>query len=141
MLHANFVMLSHVSIIISHHFYAFCWTNLLTRCPVLVPCFCYSFVSKFYFWKYSRNAMEIFEDFLFATTKYQTEGEPEGRPTGQVQPPAAGQGGPAGGARPCPWGLTSRPSDAYKFPKTLKTLVGRPFFSSNSTPTCHHLEP
>ena len=46
------------------------------------------------------NALEIFVDFLFAKTKYQTEGEPEGRPTGQVRPPAAGQGGLVGGARP-----------------------------------------
>ena len=65
--------------------------------------------------------MEIFDDFLYAKTKYQTEGEPEGIPTGQVRPPAVGQGGPVGGARPCSWGLTSRPSDAYKLPLTLKT--------------------
>ena len=62
--------------------------------------------------------LEILEDFLYAKTKYHTKGEPEGRPTGQVRPPAAGQGGPAGGARPYPWDLASTPSDA---------VVGLPF--------------
>ena len=39
LIHACFVMLSHISIIILHHFYAFCWTNLLTRCLVPVSYF------------------------------------------------------------------------------------------------------
>ena len=95
--------------------------------PVPVPCFSCLFVSEIYFWKYFRNALEIFVDFLCAKTKYQTEGEPEGRPTGQVRPPTAGQGGPVGGARPCPWGLTSRPSDAYKLSLTLKREGGHYF--------------
>ena len=45
LIHASFVMLSHVSTIILHHFYAFFRTNLLTRCPVPVSwfrCFCIS---------------------------------------------------------------------------------------------------
>ena len=78
------------------------------------PYFCCLFVSEIYFWKYSRNALEIFEDFLYAKAKFQSEGEPEGRPRGQTRPPIAGQGGPAGGARPCLWDLHSRPSDTYK---------------------------
>ena len=123
-----------------YHFYAFCQTNLLTRWPAPVPYFCCLFVLEIYFWKYSRITLEILEEFLFATTKYQSEGEPEGRPRGQVRPPAAGQGGPVGGAHPCPWDLTSWPSDAYKLPLTLKTSR-RPLFSRNSTPTRRHLEP
>ena len=77
-IHASFVILSHVFTVI----YIICRTNLLTRCPVPVPYFCCLFVSEIYFWKYSRNALQIFVDILFAKTKYQTEGEPEGRPTG-----------------------------------------------------------
>ena len=88
--------------------------------PSASSLFLLSFCLEIYFWKYSWNALEIFVEFLYAKTKYQSEGEPEGRPRGQVSPPATGQGGPAGGARPCPWDLTSRPSDAYKFPKILK---------------------
>ena len=84
--------------------------------------------------------MEIYGEFLFATTKYQSKGELEGRPTGQVRPPAAGQGGPAGGARPCPWDLALTPSDAYKLLFDLKTSR-RPLFSRNSTPTRHHRKP
>ena len=133
-------MLSHVSTIILHIFYAFCRTNLLTRCPVLVPCFCYLFVSEIYFWKYSRIALEIYGEFLFTTMKYQSEGEPEGRPTGQVCPPAAGQGGPTDGACPCPWDLVSAPSDAYKLLFDLK-MLRRPLFSRNSTPTRRHRKP
>ena len=44
-----------------------------------------------------------------------------GEAQGAEAPPTAGQGGPAGGARPFPWGLTSWPSDAYKLLLTLKT--------------------
>ena len=63
-IHASFVMLSHVFNIILHHFYAVCRTNLLTRCPVLVPCFCAEIVAESYFWKYSENWTKIDEDFL-----------------------------------------------------------------------------
>ena len=34
LIHASFVMLSHVSTILLHHFHAFCRTNLLTRCLI-----------------------------------------------------------------------------------------------------------
>ena len=98
------------------------------------------FVSEIHFWKYSRNALEFFVEFLYAKTKYLTEEEPQGRPRGQRHPSAAAWGQPVGGARPCPWDPTSRPSDAYKIPKTLKTS-GRPLFSINSTPTRRQLEP
>ena len=36
-------------------FPTFSGTNLLTRCPVLVPCFLLFLVSEKLFWKYSRN--------------------------------------------------------------------------------------
>ena len=65
--------------------------------------------------KYSRNALEIFVDFLFAKTKYQTEGEPERRPTGQRSPLAAAQGGPTGGARLAPGTSPRRPSTPINF--------------------------
>ena len=93
-----------------------------------VPYFCCLFVSEIYFWKYSRNALGFFEDFLYAKTKSQSEGELERRPRGQVRPPTAGQGGPVGGALPCPWDLTSRPSDAYKIVPDAKTLTPGGFY-------------
>ena len=37
------------------HFPTFSGTNLLTRCPVPVPCFLLFLVSEKLFWKYSRN--------------------------------------------------------------------------------------
>ena len=55
-----------------------------------------------------------------------------GEAHGAGVPPATGQGGPAGGARPCPWDLASTPSDAYKLLLALKTSR-RPLFSRNST--------
>ena len=61
--------------------------------PSASSLFCCLFVSEIYFWKYSRIALEIYGEFLFATMKYQSEGELEGRPTGQRRPPAAAQGG------------------------------------------------
>ena len=58
-----------------------------------------------------------------------------------TQGPEAGGGrgppGPAGGARPCPLGTASAPSDAYKIPFDLKPR-GRPLFSRNLTPTRRH---
>ena len=68
--------------------------------------------------------LEIYGEFVFATTKYQNKGQPWGPPTGQRRPPAAAWGSPAGGARPCPWGSSSAPSDAYKLPFTLKRRGG-----------------
>ena len=37
-------------------------------------------------------------------------------------PPAAAQGGPTGGARPCPWGTSSAPSDADRITIDLKNV-------------------
>ena len=119
MIHDNFVMLSHVSIIISHHFYAFCWTNLLTRCPVPFLCFCCFCISEIYFWKYSRNWTKIYGDFLCEMRHLKTKWEPKGPPIGRRRPPAVAQRGPVGGTRPCPWGIPSAPSDAFKIPKSL----------------------
>ena len=128
-IHANFVILSHVSIIISHHFYAFCWTNLLTRCPVPVPCFCYFCISEIYFGKYSRNWTKIYGDFLCEIRHLKTEGQPRRWTTGHGRPPAVDQGGPMGGTCPCPWATSSAPSDAYKIRKNLNTS-GRLLFST-----------
>ena len=140
MIHVNFVMLSHVPIITSHHFYAFYWTNLLTRCPVPVPCFCYFCISENHFWKYSRNWTKIYGDFLCEIRHPKTKGEPKGPPTGRRRPPAVAQRGPAGGTRPCPWGTPSAPSDAYKLTLNLKTS-GRPLFSTEDIPMRRHLKP
>ena len=112
----------------------------MTRCPVPVPCFCCLFVSEIYFWKYSRNWTKIYGDYFYAKTNTESEGQPRRRPTGQRCPPAAALGGPAGGTRPCLWGTSSAPSDAYKFTIDLKTSR-RPLFSTNSTPTCRHRKP
>ena len=46
LIHASFVMLSHVFIIILHYFYVFCRTNLLTRYLVPVSCFCCFCISE-----------------------------------------------------------------------------------------------
>ena len=63
---------------------------------------------------------------------------------GATQGPEAGGGrgppGPVGGARPCPMGTASAPSDAYKILLTLK-MTGRPLFSRQVTPTRRHLKP
>ena len=139
-IHANFVMLSHVSIIISHHFYAFWWTNLLTRCPVLVFCFCPFRISESAPQEISSELPGNLRRFLCEELHLKTKGEPQGPPTGCRRPPAATLLGPAGGARPCSWGTPSAPSDAYKIPKNLKTSR-RPLFSRNSTPTRRHQKP
>ena len=139
MIHASFVMLSHVSIIILHHFYAFCRTNLLTRCPVPV---------LFLLFLYFRNLLlEIFSEldenlrrFLCEIRHLKTKGEPEGPPTGRRRPPAMAQRGPVGGTRPCPWATSSAPSDAYKITKSL-ILTGRPLFFTEDIPTRRHLKP
>ena len=93
--------------------------------PSASSLFCCLFVSEIYFWKYSRNVLEIFVEFLYAKTKYQSEGESEGRPRGQRRPLPRVKVDPR--ARPCPWDLTSRPSDAYKLPFTLKSWGGHYF--------------
>ena len=41
--------------------------------PSASSLFFFLFVSEIYLWKYSRNALAIFVDFLYAKTKYQTE--------------------------------------------------------------------
>ena len=51
-----------------------------------VPHFFCLFVSEIYFWKYFRNALEIFVEFLYTKMKFKSEGEPEGRPRGQRSP-------------------------------------------------------
>ena len=137
MIHASFVISSHVSIIILHHFYAFCRTNLLTRC--LVPVCCFS-ISENLLLKIFSELDENLRGILFDGRHLETKGRPGGPPTGQGCPPAAAPGPPAGGTRPCPWGTPSAPSDAYKITLNLKTSK-RPLFSREVTPTRRHLKP
>ena len=47
---------------------------------------------------------------------------PKGHLGGHGRVPDAAPLGPAGGARPCPLGIASAPSDAYKIPFNLKTM-------------------
>ena len=114
LIHASFVMLSHVSIIILHHFYAFFRTNLLTRCPVPVSCFCCFCISEIYFWKYSRNWTKIYGDFLCEGRHQKTKGQPWGPPTGQGRPPAATYPREVGGTRPCSLCVPRPPSTPIK---------------------------
>ena len=65
---------------------------------------------------------------------------PKGHLGGHRRVPDAAPLGPAGGARPCPLGIDSAPSDAYKIPFNLKT-TGRPLFSTEDIPTRRHLKP
>ena len=139
-IHASFVILSHVftiNYIIFMHFVGLTyWQDVQCQFPVFAVFLFQKFTSGNILgsrWKFTGN-------FYLPTMKYQSEGEPEGRPTGQRRPPAAAQGPPAGGAHPCPWDLTSTPSDAYKLPLNLKTSR-RPLFSRNSTPTHRHRKP
>ena len=62
--HACFISMPYVFTIILYHFEAFYWTNLLTRCMLLFPCFCHVFIAETYFWKYSRNWTKIYGDFF-----------------------------------------------------------------------------
>ena len=140
LIHAFFVMLSHVSIIILHHFYAFCRTNLLRRCLVSVSCFCCFCISE-------NLLLEIFSELdenlrgIFTRRKAPGHqrgawgGHPQARGGAAAAPPR-----PAGGARPCPLGTASAPYDAYKIPLTLK-MRGRPLFSREITPTRRHRKP
>ena len=85
-IHANFVMFSHVSITISNHFYVFCWTNLLTRCPVPV-----SFLPVLYFRKCTTGIIVgitwKFTDIFYAK-------EYSWRPKGSLRGHPQGTGGP-----------------------------------------------
>ena len=54
--------------------------------PSASSLFLLSFCFRNLLLKYSPNALEIFEDFLYAKTKSHSEGEPEERPRGQVRP-------------------------------------------------------
>ena len=56
-------------------------TNLLTRCPVPFPVFCYLFVSEKLFWEVSRIALIIYGNYFQYETKTEPEGCSEGRPT------------------------------------------------------------
>ena len=44
--HACFTSIPHVCTLLLYHFKAFYLTNLLTRCPVPLPCFCDAFVAE-----------------------------------------------------------------------------------------------
>ena len=121
LIHASFVMLSHVFSIILHHFYAFCQINLFTRCLVPIFCFCCFCIPENLLLENSRNWTKIYGEFLFDGRHQDTKGQPGGPPTGQGSPPAAALGQPAGGTRPCPMGTPSAPTDAYKISLNLET--------------------
>ena len=108
----------------SHHFYAFCWTNLLTRCPVPVPCFCCFCISGNHVCKYSRNWTKIYGDFLCEIRHMKTKGEPKGPPTGRRRPLPRPIGDPWVGPAPAR-GASPRPP-----PTPIKSLIlsGRPLF-------------
>ena len=57
-------------------------TNLLTRCPVSVPVFCYLFVSEKLFCEVSRIALKIYRNYFQYETRTEPEGQPEGSPRG-----------------------------------------------------------
>ena len=111
MIHANFMMLSHVSIIILHHFYAFCRTNLLTRCQVPVPYFCCFSISEKSQHEISSDCLKIYGDFLCDGRHQRTKGRPGGPPRGQRRVAAVAPLRPAGGARPRPLGTAFIPKN------------------------------
>ena len=55
MFHAHIISFVTCFICILLHLFTFSWTNLLTRCPVLVSCFLLFFVLEKLHRKYSRN--------------------------------------------------------------------------------------
>ena len=114
LIHASFVMSSHLSTIILYLFYAFCRTNLLTRCLVSVSCFCSFCISES---PPQEISSDCAENLLRIFIRRKAPGDQRatwGPPTGQGLPAAAAPTGPTGGARSCPLGTLSAPSDAYK---------------------------
>ena len=119
LIHASFVMLSHVSTIILHHFYAFCRTNLLTRCLVPVSCFCCFCISE-------NLLLEIFSELdenlrrIFIRRK--APGDQRATWGATHRPGAASGRGPTwtrGWGRPCPLCTLLAPSDAYNITLNL----------------------
>ena len=106
--------------LLSYHFYAFCRTNLLTRCQVPVPCFCCFCISEKSQQEISSDCPQNLRRFLCDVRHTRTKGQPGGPPTGQGRPWPTAPPGPAGGTRTCSWGTPSAPSDAYKIPFDLK---------------------
>ena len=123
-----------------YHFYAFYQTNLLTRCQMPVPCFCCFCISEKSQQEISSDCPQNLRGLFLRQDEYRVRRTAWEATHRAEAPPAAAQGGPAGGARPCPWGTSSAPSDAYKLPHDLKTSR-RPLFSRNSTPTRRHRKP
>ena len=79
-----------------YHFGIIYGTDLLTRCPVSVPVFCYHFVSEKLFWEVSRIALIIYGNYFQYETKTEPEGQPERRHRGSrrhlVAAPLAARG-------------------------------------------------
>ena len=139
-IHANFVMLSHVSIIISLYFYAFCWTNLLTTCPVPVSCFCYFCISENLLLEIFSELDENLRELFLRQDEDGVQRAASEAPHRPGEAPCRGPRATAGGTRPCPVGTPSAPSDAYKITLTLKTSR-RPLFSREVTPRRRHHKP
>ena len=78
--HATYMSLLHVFITLLHNFLAFCRTNLLTRCPVPIPCFCCFLFQKSYLRKYSRNWTIIYKDFYSTKGSRRPKGDLGGHP-------------------------------------------------------------
>ena len=129
MIHASFVILSHVFTVI------YIVLSILSDYPIdKMPSASSLFLQSFCF----RNLLlEIFSNctgnlrgIFISHDEVPVRRRAGGEAHRAGAPPAAGQGGPAGGA--CPWDLASTPSDAYKLLSDLKTSR-RPLFSRNST--------
>ena len=140
MIHASFVMLSHVSTIILHKFYAFCWTKLLMRCLVPVSCFFCFCISE-------SSPQEILSDCAESLwrifIRWKAPGDQRATWGATHRPgtaPCHGLGPTHGWDPPCPLGTPSAPSDAYKITLNLKTSR-KPFFSREVTPRRHHHKP
>ena len=128
-------MLSHVFTIILHHFYAFCRTNLLTRCPVPVPCFVLILLQKVT----SGNILGIGRKFTMIFYYRNEEGSQKDDSKGPTQPGAAPCRGPGSTRRwdpplPCgaPLGRLRRlsnhprrknPNPRRIFPNTIQSFA------------------
>ena len=108
MFHAHIISFVTCFICILLHLFTFSWSNLLTRCPVLVSCFLLFSFQK----SYTGNILGIARDEnpgqYFPVTYTETEGETEGGRAAPTPPRGTGPtpGARGGGVGPTglPWG-------------------------------------